>query len=158
MPQSKKRTSRTKKQRKINTKKSNVRSRKKSKVRSRKKSKVRSRKKSKSKVRIPVSRGGLFGYHIDLPAKKRRSLLKRILSKGLATYSEIVKRLNVLVIYNKRRYPETSAKVKRDIDFVHRHFAKYSLTLQHIPRRSRKRSKLRRSRKRSQVGGRKTFC
>lgn len=155
MPKSKKRTSKTKRTSKIRSKaRSKVKSRKRSQVRSKVKSK---KKKSKTKVRIPVSRGGLFGYHIDLPAKKRRSLLKRLMSKGVATYSEIIKRLNVLVIYNKRRHPETSEKVKRDMEFVHRHFAKYSLTLQntqHKPRRSKKRSK----RRKSQRGGRKTFC
>jgi hypothetical protein len=105
------------------------------------------RSKSRSRVRIPVSSGGLFGYHIDLPAKKRRSLLKRLLSKKKATYSEIVKRLNVLVIYNKRRHPETSVKVKRDIDFVHRNFAKYSLTLQHSQKKRTSRKKSKRSSK-----------
>jgi hypothetical protein len=30
--------------------------------------------------------------------------------------------LNVLVIYNKRRYPETSRKAKRDLDFIHRQY------------------------------------
>jgi septum formation topological specificity factor MinE len=106
--------------------------------------KSRSRKRrSRSKVRIPLTeKGGLYGYHVDLSAKRRRSILRRLLSKRKATYSEIVKRLNVLVIYNKRRHPETSNKIKRDIDYVHRHFQKYSLTLLHktTKRRSKKKS------------------
>jgi hypothetical protein len=90
----------------------------------RKRSKVRStRKRSRSRVRIPIKeKGGLFGYHVDMSAKSRRSLLKRLLSKRKATYSQIIKRLNVISIYNKRRHPETSLKIKRDIDFVHRHY------------------------------------
>ena len=81
------------------------------------------RTRSKSKVRIPIMHKGALGkYHIDLPEKKRRSILKNLLSKGKATYSEIIKRLNVLVIYNKRRYPETSRKAKRDLDFIHRQY------------------------------------
>lgn len=70
-----------------------------------------------------MHKGALGKYHIDLPEKKRRSILKNLLSKGEATYSEIIKRLNVLVIYNKRRYPETSRKAKRDLDFIHRQYA-----------------------------------
>lgn len=115
------------------------RSRKRSRSKKRQSVKRRSRKRSRSKVRIPLTeKGSLYGYHIDLPAKRRRSILRRLLSKRKATYSEIVKRLNVLVIYNKRRYPETSNKIKRDIDYVHRHFQKYSLTLQH--KRSKRKS------------------
>ena len=53
--------------------------------------------KKKSLVRIPITtKGGLFGYHVDMPLDTRRSLLKKILRTGLATYSEVVKRLNVL--------------------------------------------------------------
>jgi len=81
--------------------------------------------KSKSKVRIPIIHKGALGkYHVDLPEKKRRSILENLLSKGKATYSEIIKRLNVLVIYNKRRHPETSRKAKRDLDFIHRQHKK----------------------------------
>lgn len=86
-------------------------------------SKRSKRARSKSKVRIPIIHKGALGkYHIDLPEKKRRSILKNLLSKGEATYSEIIKRLNVLVIYNKRRYPETSRKAKRDLDFIQRQY------------------------------------
>ncbi len=92
--------------------------------RSTKRRSTKRRTRSKSKVRIPIMHKGALGkYHIDLPEKKRRSILKNLLSKGKATYSEIIKRLNVLVIYNKRRYPETSRKAKRDLDFIHRQYA-----------------------------------
>ena len=105
--------------------------------------------KSKSRVRIPLTtQGGLFGYHINTPAKGRRSLLKRILSKRKATYSEVVKRLNVLVIYNKRRHPEISMKVKTDIDYIHRHLTKYKKT---PSKKSKRKSVKRRSVKRRSV-------
>jgi hypothetical protein len=106
---------------------------------SKKRSRVRrSKKKSKSKVRIPIKqKGALFGYHVDMSAKSRRSLLKRLLSKRKATYSQIIKRLNVLKIYNKNRHPEISEKIKRDIDFVHRHYEKYSLVYQHKTSKTR---------------------
>ena len=79
----------------------------------------RSIRKKKSLVRIPITtKGGLFGYHIDMPLKQRRSLLKNILRKDLATYSEVVKRLNVLSIYNKNRHPEISKRVIRDMRYI----------------------------------------
>jgi hypothetical protein len=121
------------------------------------------RSKSKSLVKIPLTtQGGLFGYHVNTPAKGRRSLLKRILSKRKATYSEIVKRLNVLVIYNKRRHPEISAKVKTDIDYIHRHLTKYkksptkkskrrSVKRRSVKRKSKSKSKSKRRSKRRSV-------
>jgi serine/arginine repetitive matrix protein 2 len=108
------------------------------------------RRKSKSKVKIPVTtRGGLFGYHVYLPEKKRRSLLKFLLSRKKASYSEIIKRLNVLSIYNKRKHPETTRKVKRDIDFLHKHYQKYSLTFQHHRSKSRSKQRSRSTKRRS---------
>jgi hypothetical protein len=75
--------------------------------------------KKKSLVRIPITtKGGLFGYHVDMPLDTRRSLLKKILRTGLATYSEVVKRLNVLSIYNKNRHPEISKRVIRDMRYI----------------------------------------
>lgn len=93
-------------------------------------SKIRSKKKSKSKVRIPSSKGKLFGYHVDSLARDRRSLLKRLIRSRRATFSEIIKRLNVLVVYNKRKHPETSKKVKRDLDYIERHMSQYRLSPQ----------------------------
>jgi hypothetical protein len=86
------------------------------------------RKKSRSKVRIPVTKGKLFGYHIDDLARDRRSLLKKLIRSKKATFSEVIKRLNALVIYNKRKHPETSKRVKRDLDYIERHMGKYRLS------------------------------
>jgi len=91
-------------------------------------SKKRSKRKSKSKVRIPVTKGKLFGYHVDSLARDRRSLLKSLIRSKKATFSEIIKRLNVLVIYNKRKHPETSKRVKRDLDYIERHMSQYRLS------------------------------
>ena len=117
-------------------------------MKSPKSSKKSKRTKSKSIVRIPLTtQGGLYGYHVNTPAKGRRSLLKRILSKRKATYSEVVKRLNVLVIYNKRRHPEISTKVKTDIDYIHRHLTKYKKSP--VKRKSKRKSVKRKSKRKS---------
>lgn len=109
-----------------------------------KKQSKKSKRKSKSKVRIPARKGKLFGYHVDSLAKDRRSLLKRLIRSKRATFSEIIKRLNILVIYNKRKHPETSKKVKRDLDYIERHMSKYRLSPQRksLKRKSRKRKSL----------------
>ena len=119
-------------------------------MKSPKSSKKSKRTKSKSIVRIPLTtQGGLYGYHVNTPAKGRRSLLKRILSKRKATYSEVVKRLNVLVIYNKRRHPEISTKVKTDIDYIHRHLTKYKKSPVKRKSKSKKKSVKRKSKRKS---------
>ena len=105
----------------------------------------RSKRKSKSKVRIPVTKGKLFGYHVDNPTKSRRSLLKRLISSKRATFSEVIKRLNALSIYNKNRHPEMSRKVRRDMEYIEKHMGKYRLS----PYRSPIKRSLKRSPKRS---------
>jgi adenylate kinase/ribonuclease R len=94
----------------------------------------------KSNVRIYLKPGGLKEYHIKDTMKTRRSILKKLLRKD--SYSTIIKRLNVLSIYNKNRYPEISKKVKSDISYIQKNFYNKSL--------SKKRSiKKRMSKKRS---------
>jgi hypothetical protein len=105
----------------------------------------------KSKVRIYLKPGGLKGYRIKDTMKSRRSILKKLLKKN--SYSTIIKRLNVLSIYNKNRYPEISKKVKSDISFIQKNFYNKSLSKKRSPKkqRSKKRSpmKKQRSKKRS---------
>ena len=111
--------------------------------------------KKKSLVKIPLTtKGGLFGYHIDMPLKSRRSLLKNILRKDLATYSEVVKRLNVLSIYNKNRHPEISKRVIRDMRYIQKTSKRKSTKRRSMKRKSTKRrSTKRRSMKRRSRGG-----
>lgn len=81
----------------------------------------RSKSKSKSKVRIPVSRrGALEGYHVDDPLKVKRRMLESYIKKD--GYSTVIKRLNVLVIYNKNKNEKLSNKVKRDIKFLQKKY------------------------------------
>ena len=105
----------------------------------------------KSKVRIYLKPGGLKGYRIKDTMKSRRSILKKLLKKN--SYSTIIKRLNVLSICNKNRYPEISKKVKSDISFIQKNFYNKSLSKKRSPKkqRSKKRSpmKKQRSKKRS---------
>lgn len=107
--------------------------------------------KKKSLVRIPLTtKGGLFGYHVDMPLDARRSLLKNILRKNLATYSEVVKRLNVLSIYNKNRHPEISKRVIRDMRYIQKSTKRKSTKRRSTKRKSSKRKSTKR---RSTRGG-----
>ena len=120
------------------------------------KKQYRSIRKKKSLVRIPLTtQGGLFGYHVDMPLDARRSLLKNILRKNLATYSEVVKRLNVLSIYNKNRHPEISKRVIRDMRYIQKSSKRKSTKRKSTKRRSTKRrsTKRRSTKRRSTRGG-----
>ena len=116
----------------------------------------------KSKVRIYLKPGGLKGYRIKDTVKSRRSILKKLLQKN--SYSTIIKRLNVLSIYNKNRYPEISKKVKSDISFIQKNFynlskkskeksKRKSISKKYSPKLSKKRSSMKkqRSKKRSSM-------
>lgn len=83
---------------------------------SRKVSKRRSKSRSKSRVRIPVKKGALAGYTIADSLQKRREILKKIAKKD--GWSKVVKRLNVLYIYNKNNHPENAMKFRRDMFYV----------------------------------------
>lgn len=77
--------------------------------------------KSKSKIRIPVKRpGALEGYHVDDPLKVKRKMLEWYIDKD--GYSTVIKRLNVLAIYNKNRNEKMSNKIKRDIKFLQKKY------------------------------------
>lgn len=90
-------------------------------------SKQKRLRKSKSKrVRIPARKGLLMGYHVNLPLKERRKILTNNIRADLSNYSETIKRLNVLSIYNMYKHPETSKKIKRDISFLQKKFPKES--------------------------------
>lgn len=99
----------------------------------------------KTKVKIYTKKGGLEGYSIHDTMVKRRSILKKLLRK--TPYSTIIKRLNVLAIYNKNRYPETSSKIKKDMYFLQKTFPmkkpsmkKRSMKKRSIKKRSMKKS------------------
>ena len=92
----------------------------KSRSRSRSKPKSKSRSRSKSKT-ISVLKPGMltsYGYHIDLPVKERQdALTKAYKAYGL---SKLIKRLNILGVYNKYKNPKITETVHKDMDFIHK--------------------------------------
>ena len=94
----------------------------KSKSRSRSKPKSRSRSKSKIKIRLSSTlKPGMltsYGYHIDLPVKERQdALAKAYKAYGL---SKLIKRLNILGVYNKYKNPKITETVNKDMEFIHK--------------------------------------
>ena len=96
----------------------------KSKSRSRSKPKSKSKSKSKSRSRsrtISILKPGMltsYGYHIDLPVKERQdALTKAYKAYGL---SKLIKRLNILGVYNKYKNPKITETVHKDMDFIHK--------------------------------------
>lgn len=80
------------------------------------KKEVKKTKSGKIILNIKLKKGGLSGYRINDPIEKKHKALDKLVKKD--GYSTIVKRLNVLAIYNKNRFPTYSNKVRKDITYL----------------------------------------
>jgi hypothetical protein len=83
----------------------------------------------KNSLKITLRKGALEGYSIKNKQADRRKVLDVYATKS--GWGEVVKRLNVLGIYNKNRYPEYTKKYRRDMAYIQKKFD---------PKRSVKRS------------------
>lgn len=75
-----------------------------------------SRRRLRSRIRIPTEKGALPGYTLSMKRSDRRDLLDKLTKK--MGWSNIVKKLNVLYIYNMNRHPENAAKFRRDMYYI----------------------------------------
>jgi hypothetical protein len=112
-----------------------------------------SRRRSRSKVRIPVTKGKMHGYSLSDSLDHRRKILHKIAKKD--TWEEVVKRLNVLYIYNKNKHPEIAQKFKRDMIYIQRLYEKERTTpLRKVSYKSKSiKKRSRRSKRRSGTYG-----
>ncbi len=83
-----------------------------------------------NKVRIKLRHPGLFGafgYHrvAELSPAQRRGALKRA-AKALG-WRYVIRRLNVLYIYNKHRHPDVAALFKADREYASAQLAQSKL-------------------------------
>lgn len=69
-------------------------------------------------VRIKAKKGGLHGYSLKLSLKERRNIIDKIVK--IYGYSNIIKKLNLLYVYNKNNHPENALKFRRDMIYVQR--------------------------------------
>jgi hypothetical protein len=102
---------------------------------------------SRSKVRIPVQKGKLPNYHLSDPKEYRRNILNKIAKKD--TWEEVVKRLNVLYIYNKNKHPEIASKFKRDMKYIHNLYSSSPIKKRSSKKKSKRHSNKKISKKRS---------
>ena len=70
--------------------------------------------------RIPIKKGGLDGYHINLPLKERRSILRKNIKKSDAL--TVFRKLNVLMVFNKKIHPSHYNILQRDRNWVKREY------------------------------------
>lgn len=82
--------------------------------------------KIKSKVKISLKKGSLPGYSLKLKRNERRLVLLKIAKKD--TPQKVIKRLNVLFIFNKNKHPITANKFKRDMKFIQKTFSTKKLS------------------------------
>jgi len=74
------------------------------------------RKSPKLPVRIKVEKGGLAGYSLKLKLSDRKKVLDKLVQQH--GWGNVVKKLNVLYIYNKNKYPANALKFKEDMKHV----------------------------------------
>lgn len=104
------------------------------------------------KLKIKLEKGSLPGYTLSIKQKDRRSVLdKLVIEYG---WSNIVKKLNILYVYNKNRYPQNAMKFRKDMFYVQKKYKPSMSRKSKKPKKSRKprksmKSNLRKSIKKS---------
>ena len=99
-----------------------------------------------SSVRIHLEKNALPGYTLSLKQTERRQILSK-LSKKLG-WGNVVKKLNVLYIFNKNKHPETAAKFRKDMKYIQKQFSpKHKSPKQKSKARKSKKSKKSKARK-----------
>jgi hypothetical protein len=81
---------------------------------------------AKKRTIIPAElhKGKLYGYHIDLPETQRHNILLNLLKSDTDSYSQLIKRLNIIGIYNKYKHPEIEKKIRKDIAFLQKYMTR----------------------------------
>jgi hypothetical protein len=74
----------------------------------------------KKLVRIKVQKGGLSGYSLKLSLVDRRKALNRLVD--IYGWGNIVKKLNVLFVYNKNNHPVNALKFRRDMVYIQKRY------------------------------------
>ena len=80
----------------------------------------------KSPVKLHLKHGGLGDYSVFQAARTRRIALGKVIKSGSATYAQVIRRLNVLAIFNKNKYPERTELIRQDMDYLRQ---KYKISL-----------------------------
>ena len=69
-------------------------------------------------VKIHIEKGALPGYTLKDKITIRRKVLNNLVNE--MSWGNIVKKLNVLFIFNRNLHPETADKFKKDMKYIQR--------------------------------------
>ncbi len=101
---------------------------------------------SKRSVRIHLEKNALPGYNLSTKRRDRREILDKLVKK--LGWSNVVKKLNVLYIYNMNRYPINAAKFRRDMYYIQKtHSPSHKTSAKSYSRKKSKKRSVKRSRK-----------
>ena len=91
------------------------------------------------KIKIHYEKGSLPGYTLKLKRSERRNLLDKLVKDF--EWGNIVKKLNVLYIYNKVKNPVNAGKFRRDMFYVQKKFSPKKKSTEKSKRKSNTKSK-----------------
>lgn len=86
-------------------------------------------------MKIHLEKNSLPGYTLKDTIKERRNILDKLLPK--LSWGNIVKKLNVLYVFNKNKNPTTAMKFRKDMVYIQKNNKKHSI------KKSKKKSKKR---------------
>lgn len=90
-----------------------------------------------NKIKIHLEKNALPGYSLSLKQDERHKILSKLAKK--LGWVNIVRKLNVLYIYNKNNHPETATKFKQDMKYIQQHFSpKFNMSNKKKSRESHK--------------------
>jgi len=97
-----------------------------------------------NKVKIHLEKNALPGYSLSIKKDERRKILDKLVNKF--GWVNIVRKLNVLYIYNKNKHPKTAMKFRRDMKYIQKYFSPKS---KKAKKQTKKQSKNKQSKKQS---------
>lgn len=77
-------------------------------------------------VKIILKKGGLYGYSLKDSLQYRRSILEKYAD---INWGKVVKRLNVLSIFNKNKHPIISKKFKNDMKYIQKIYKSNNISI-----------------------------
>jgi hypothetical protein len=92
--------------------------------------------------KIKLKKGVLEGYSSKLSTEERRHKLKHLISSGKVDRNIIVKRLNILSIFNKNRSPKSANIFKKDMKYIQKKYPSLSKSKSRTKNKSKKKSRI----------------
>jgi hypothetical protein len=101
------------------------------------------------KLNIKLEKGGLSGYSLKDSLVERRKVLKKLVK--VYDYSGVIKRLNVLYIFNRNNHQTTANKFHRDMVYIKKLKVSKSKSVKSVRKSKKRKSVKRKSVKRKSI-------